>query len=86
MNGFEAPRHVLWTRTGGAGLVRVPANRPSREAAARIELRSPDPGTNPYLSLAAIFATSPGFRNVLAPTRRPRRTFVVTFAHAARVV
>jgi glutamine synthetase len=62
MNGFEAPRHVLWTRTGGAGLVRVPANRPSREAAARIELRSPDPGTNPYLSLALVLAA--GLRGI----------------------
>ncbi|MBI5104129.1 MAG: glutamine synthetase [Solirubrobacterales bacterium] len=60
--GFEAPSHVLWTRTGGAGLVRVPASRPTRESAARIELRSPDPSANPYLSLALVLAA--GLRGI----------------------
>jgi glutamine synthetase len=54
--GFEAPSEVVWTRTGGAGLVRVPATRPERESATRIELRSPDPGANPYLALALVLA------------------------------
>lgn len=62
MNGFEAPRRVQWTRTGGAGLVRVPSSRPARETASRIELRSPDPGANPYLSLALILAA--GLRGI----------------------
>lgn len=62
VNGFEAPSHVLWTRTGGAGLVRVPASRPTRETASRIELRSPDPGANPYLSLALVLAA--GLRGI----------------------
>jgi glutamine synthetase len=62
VTGFEAPSHVLWTRTGGAGLVRVPANRPERESASRIELRSPDPGANPYLSLALVLAA--GLRGI----------------------
>jgi glutamine synthetase len=61
-NGFEAPRHVQWTRTGGAGLVRVPSSRPERETASRIELRSPDPGANPYLSLALVLAA--GLRGI----------------------
>jgi glutamine synthetase len=62
MNGFEAPSHVVWTRTGGAGLVRVPSSRPTRESAARVELRSPDPGANPYLSLALVLAA--GLRGI----------------------
>jgi glutamine synthetase len=62
VNGFEAPSHVLWTRTGGAGLVRVPSSRPDRESAARIELRSPDPGANPYLCLALVLAA--GLRGI----------------------
>jgi glutamine synthetase len=62
VNGFEAPSHVLWTRTGGAGLVRVPSSRPERESAARIELRSPDPGANPYLCLALVLAA--GLRGI----------------------
>jgi glutamine synthetase len=60
--GFEAPSHVVWTRTGGAGLVRVPSSRPTREAAARVELRSPDPGANPYLALALVLAA--GLRGI----------------------
>jgi glutamine synthetase len=61
-NGFEAPRHVVWTRTGGAGLVRVPSTRPERESATRVELRSPDPGANPYLALALVLAA--GLRGI----------------------
>jgi glutamine synthetase len=61
-NGFEAPRHAVWTRTGGAGLVRVPSTRPQREGATRLELRSPDPGANPYLSLALVLAA--GLRGI----------------------
>jgi glutamine synthetase len=36
--------------------VRVPSNRPEREAATRIELRSPDPGCNPHLAFAFLLA------------------------------
>jgi glutamine synthetase len=61
-NGFEAPRFVTWTRQGPSGLVRVPGNRPDKEAAARIELRSPDPGANPYLCFALVLAA--GLRGI----------------------
>jgi glutamine synthetase len=60
--GFEAPTHVVWTRTGGEGLVRVPATRPEREASTRLELRSPDPGANPYLAIALVLAA--GLRGI----------------------
>ena len=36
--------------------------------------------------VAAVFATSPGLRNVLAPTSRPSRVRSVAIAHAASVV
>lgn len=54
--GFEAPKRVDWARQGTDSLVRVPSNRPDRESAARIELRSPDPGCNPYLAFALLLA------------------------------
>ncbi len=60
--GDEAPSHVGWTRHGRAGLVRVPAGRPRRASAARIELRSPDPACNPYLAFALILAA--GLRGI----------------------
>jgi glutamine synthetase len=43
-------------------LVRVPSNRPELPDAARIELRSPDPGCNPYLAFACIIAA--GLRGI----------------------
>jgi glutamine synthetase len=60
--GFEAPEQVSWTRHGRSALVRVPANRPGKEAAARIELRSPDPSCNPYLCFALVL--SAGLRGI----------------------
>jgi glutamine synthetase len=60
--GFEAPAAVAWARHSGSALVRVPSNRPGKESAARIELRSPDPACNPYLALALICAA--GMRGV----------------------
>ncbi|MFL5831147.1 MAG: glutamine synthetase family protein [Solirubrobacteraceae bacterium] len=60
--GHEAPHHVGWTRHGRSGLVRVPSRRPGREASTRIELRSPDPGCNPYLTFAIVLAA--GLRGI----------------------
>jgi len=60
--GFEAPEHVAWTRRGHPSLVRLPSNRPGKEAAARIELRSPDPACNPYLAFALLLAA--GLRGI----------------------
>jgi glutamine synthetase len=56
LTGFEAPAAVSWTRRPQSALVRVPSNRPGKESAARIELRSPDPACNPYLALALVAA------------------------------
>jgi glutamine synthetase len=61
-SGYEAPQHVGWTRHGRSGLVRVPSGRPERDSAARIELRSPDPGCNPYLAFALVLAA--GLRGI----------------------
>jgi glutamine synthetase len=40
----------------------VPSRRPGRSAAARFELRSPDPSCNPYLVLALVLAA--GLRGI----------------------
>jgi glutamine synthetase len=60
--GAEAPQRVSWTRHGRNALVRVPAARPGRSRAARIELRSPDPAANPYLVFALVLAA--GLRGI----------------------
>lgn len=48
---FEAPGYVSWSRENRSQLVRLPAAVGER---ARMELRSPDPAINPYLSVALI--------------------------------
>jgi glutamine synthetase len=60
--GYEAPQHVGWTRHARNGLVRVPSGRPGSTWATRIELRSPDPGCNPYLTFAIVLAA--GLRGI----------------------
>ncbi|MHB8062700.1 MAG: type I glutamate--ammonia ligase [Ruminiclostridium sp.] len=49
--GFEAPVHIVWSHMNRSPLLRIPA--PKGEAT-RLELRSPDPSCNPYLTLALI--------------------------------
>lgn len=50
--GYEAPVYISWARTNRSALVRVPRINPRRPQATRIELRCPDPSSNPYLAFA----------------------------------
>ncbi|MBK5210822.1 MAG: glutamine synthetase [Coriobacteriia bacterium] len=52
--GYEAPVYVSWARRNRSAMVRVPMYKPGKELATRIELRSPDPACNPYLSFAVM--------------------------------
>jgi glutamine synthetase len=52
--GFEAPTYVSWAQANRSAMVRVPLYKPGKEAATRIELRSPDPSCNPYLAFACM--------------------------------
>lgn len=54
--GFEAPVYVSWAHTNRSALIRVPAVRPHKRHATRVELRCPDPSCNPYLTFAAMLA------------------------------
>ena len=49
--GYEAPVYLAWSLANRSALIRVPAKRGD---ATRVELRSPDPGCNPYLAMAVI--------------------------------
>jgi len=51
---FEAPVYVSWAHTNRAALIRVPVITKGKEAHTRIELRLPDPSTNPYLAAAVM--------------------------------
>jgi len=69
--GYEAPVYVAWSPRNRSPLIRIPAKR---GLSTRVEMRNPDPSTNPYLALAAILAAGlDGIRNKLqapAPTER----------------
>jgi glutamine synthetase len=54
--GYEAPVYLSWARRNRSDMIRVPEYKPGREKATRIELRSPDPGCNPYLAFAVMLA------------------------------
>ncbi len=63
--GFEAPLYVAWSRKNRSPLIRVPV---SFGEDARIELRSPDPSANPYLTLAlCLMAGLDGIQNMIEP-------------------
>lgn len=53
MGGQEAPQHIGWSFTNRAPLIRIPS---SVADYSRMELRSPDPTCNPYLTFALILA------------------------------
>ncbi|MBU8933532.1 MAG: glutamine synthetase family protein [candidate division Zixibacteria bacterium] len=54
--GYEAPVYIGWGRRNRSSMVRVPLYRIGKEKATRIELRSPDPASNPYLVFSAMLA------------------------------
>lgn len=60
---FEAPKYVSWSHQNRSQLIRIPAASGEK---VRMELRSPDPALNPYLSLALILAAGlEGIENAL---------------------
>lgn len=53
ISGFEAPCYVTWSASNRSALIRIPSERGD---GTRVELRSPDPSANPYLTLAVCLA------------------------------
>lgn len=61
--GFEAPVNIAWSGANRSCLVRVPAKR---GLSTRIEVRNPDPTTNPYLAMAVMLTAGlDGIKNKL---------------------
>lgn len=54
--GFEAPVHVSWGHSNRSTLIRIPMHKPSKGPSTRLEIRSPDPACNPYLTFAVLLA------------------------------
>ena len=63
--GYEAPVDIAWSVGNRSPLIRIPA---ARGAGTRIEFRSPDPASNPYLVMALCLAAGlDGIENELMP-------------------
>jgi glutamine synthetase len=60
--GGEAPPYAVWGSSNRSALVRVPMYKPAKSGSTRIEVRSPDSATNPYLCFALLLAA--GLRGV----------------------
>ena len=69
--GYEAPAYVSWGRRNRSSLIRIPMYRVGKEKATRVELRSPDPGCNPYLSFACMLASGLDGLDRKLPLREP---------------
>ncbi len=64
--GYEAPVYLAWSLANRSALIRVPAKRGN---ATRVELRSPDPSCNPYLTFAVLLTVAlEGIKNKIEPT------------------
>lgn len=62
---FEAPIYLVWSVVTRSALIRIPSKRSD---STRLELRSPDSSTNPYLAFAVILQTClDGIRNKVEP-------------------
>ncbi|GAB1420816.1 type I glutamate--ammonia ligase [Anaerolineales bacterium] len=54
---FEAPVHITWAHINRSALIRIPSTAPGKETHTRLEMRSPDPSSNPYLAQAVMLAS-----------------------------
>jgi len=55
--GYEAPTYLTWGRINRSALIRVPMVSPGRSIeSTRVEVRCPDPSSNPYLAFAVMLA------------------------------
>ena len=79
MPGYEAPCYLAWSASNRSALVRIPA---ARGKSTRIELRSPDPSCNPYLTLAVCLAAGlDGIeKNMTPPEEISENIFAMTDA------
>jgi glutamine synthetase len=66
--GYEAPVYVGWARINRSALIRIPQHSKGQVNSVRIELRCPDPSSNPYLAFAAMLAAGlDGIERKLTP-------------------
>ena len=67
---FEAPTAVAFSARNRSAAVRIPMYYPNEEKSKRMELRCPDPTTNPYLAFPAMLvAGMDGIKSKMDPTK-----------------
>ncbi|MDQ1266911.1 MAG: glutamine synthetase, partial [Bacteroidota bacterium] len=64
--GYEASTYICWARQNRSALIRVPQCSKGKEKSTRMEIRCPDPSSNPYLAFAVLLkAGLDGIKNKL---------------------
>jgi glutamine synthetase len=56
IGGGEAPSYICWGHNNRSAMVRVPMYKPQKGVSTRIELRTIDSASNPYLAYAVVLA------------------------------
>ena len=83
--GYEAPVYICWGQKNRSALIRIPRVRIGKEQSTRIELRSPDPVTNPYFAFAVMLAAGlKGIEDKLQPPD-PVEEDIYTMSEAERL-
>jgi glutamine synthetase len=54
--GYEAPVYIGWAQVNRSALIRIPQPVKNKPDSVRLELRFPDPSSNPYLAFKAMLA------------------------------
>ncbi|WP_366922655.1 type I glutamate--ammonia ligase [Metallumcola ferriviriculae] len=82
--GYEAPVYVAWSARNRSPLIRIPARR---GVGTRVEMRNPDPSTNPYLAIAVMLkAGLDGIKNKIeAPKPVNQNIYEMNAAQRAEV-
>ncbi|MCJ7695145.1 MAG: type I glutamate--ammonia ligase [Anaerolineaceae bacterium] len=56
--GYEAPVYIGWAQINRSALIRIPHHSPDNKNSVRIELRCPDPSSNPYMAFNVMLAAA----------------------------
>jgi glutamine synthetase len=56
--GYEAPVYIGWAQINRSALIRIPRWSDGRDKSTRVELRFPDPSSNPYLAFSTMLAAA----------------------------
>ncbi len=70
----EVPCFATWGSKNRSAFVRVPTYKPGKQLSRRVELRSPDPTCNPYLTMAVTLAA--GMRGIAEELPLPEESSV----------